>query len=176
MLFNFINFKKSRHLWFRLQENSLPYNFDAITLEEIYVTTAKVLVQNGGKNTDVLPYDGSAFSSNVTHRRTDVISAHRAANAETSNLEDTYAKIAKCLAQNQGIDLDTAFMPYDTSVESNLVEEAEAADLAFMFSQLFGKGKGLKDSWFSDHPYEAMPNGLAGVKERLGNLKKRIAH
>jgi hypothetical protein len=67
-------------------------------------------------------------------------------------------------------------MPYDTSVESNLVEEAEAADLAFVFSQLFGKGKGLKDNWFSGHPYEAMPNGLAGVKERLGNLKKRIAH
>jgi hypothetical protein len=83
-------------------------------------------------------------------------------------------KIAKSLVQNQGVDLDSDFIHYDTSVESKLVEEAEAADLAFVFSQLFGKG--LKDGWFSGHPYEVVPNGLTGVEEGLRNLKQSIAH
>ncbi|KAI7977565.1 hypothetical protein EIK77_000515 [Talaromyces pinophilus] len=86
----------------------------------------KVLAQNGGKYTSVLPYDVSAFPSNAVHG---------AANAETSNHEENYAKIAKSLAQNEGAELDTDFMPTDASIVPKIAEEAETADLAFVFSQ-----------------------------------------
>lgn len=39
-----------------------------------------------------------------------------------------------------------------------------------MFSRLFYKG--LKDGWFSGHPYEVVPNGLDGVEGALKNLKE----
>jgi hypothetical protein len=70
--------------------------------------------------------EGGPRSSNV---------AHGAANAETSNHEENYAKIAKSLAQNEGAELDADFMPTDASIVSKIAEEAETADLAFVFSQ-----------------------------------------
>lgn len=42
-------------------------------------------------------------------------------------------------------------------------------DFGFVFFRLFGKG--LKDGWFTGHPYEVVPCGLQGVETGLLNLK-----
>lgn len=78
----------------------------------------------------------------------------------------------------------TGVLPYDQSVFSSgishfrtFVSTSHAsdekvpgdADWAFAFSRLFGKG--LKDGWFTGHPFEVEPNGLAGVERALKKLK-----
>jgi NADPH:quinone reductase len=42
-------------------------------------------------------------------------------------------------------------------------------DFGVVFSCLFGKG--LKDGWFTGHPFEIVPGGLEGVEKGLCNLK-----
>lgn len=96
--------------------------------------------------------------------------------------EPSFQVIAKVLDPNGG--RYTGVLPYDKSVfasgithsrtsvgNSHASDEKEPgdADLAFVFSQLFGKG--LKDGWFTGHPFEVVPNGLAGVEGALKNLK-----
>ena len=60
--------------------------------------------------------------------------------------EPSFQVIAKVLDPNGG--RYTGVLPYDKSV-----------------------GKGLKDGWFTGHPFEVVPNGLAGVEGALKNLK-----
>ena len=42
-------------------------------------------------------------------------------------------------------------------------------DFGFVFFRLFGKG--LKDGWFTGHPFEVLPGGLEGVEKGLACLK-----
>lgn len=42
-------------------------------------------------------------------------------------------------------------------------------DLGFVFSKLFSQG--LKEGWFTAHPYKVWPNGLASVEPALQELK-----
>ncbi len=44
----------------------------------------------------------------------------------------------------------------------------DLSDLGFAWFRLFGQG--LKEGWFSGHPYEVVPGGLAGVETGLLNL------
>ena len=44
----------------------------------------------------------------------------------------------------------------------------DLSDLGFAWFRLFGQG--LKEGWFSGHPYEVVPGGLAGVETGLRNL------
>lgn len=98
-------------------------------------------------------------------------------------LESTWTTLAKVLDPKQG--LYTGVLPFDEkafpdtlyTVRTNVgtvhklpSEEPGIADLGFVFSQLFTKG--LKDGWFSGHPYEVVPNGLDGVEGALKNLKE----
>jgi NADPH:quinone reductase-like Zn-dependent oxidoreductase len=46
----------------------------------------------------------------------------------------------------------------------------DLSDLGYAWYRLFSKG--LKDGWFSGHPYEVVPGGLGGVQTGLDNLKK----
>ena len=46
--------------------------------------------------------------------------------------------------------------------------EDDLSDLGFAWFRLFGQG--LKEGWFSGHPYEVVPGGLAGVDTGLRNL------
>ncbi|CRG83020.1 hypothetical protein PISL3812_00368 [Talaromyces islandicus] len=98
-------------------------------------------------------------------------------------LESTWTTLAKVLDPKQGI--YTGVLPFEkkafpdtvqaiqTNVGSVHKSPSEApgnADLGFVFSQLFTKG--LKDGWFSGHPYDVVTNGLEGVEEALKNLKE----
>lgn len=109
-------------------QTKVKYALDSVTLEPSFQVLAKVLDENGGRYTGVLPYDESIFSSGIVHSRTAVANSHASDEKEPGD-----------------------------------------ADLAFAFSQLFGKG--LKDGWFTGHPFEVVPNGLAGVEGALKNLK-----
>jgi hypothetical protein len=98
-------------------------------------------------------------------------------------LEATWTTLSKALDPKQG--LYTGVLPFDEKVFPDAVkairtnvgsvhkshsEEPGKADLGFVFSRLFSKG--LKDGWFSGHPYEVVPNGLEGVEGALKNLKE----
>lgn len=45
----------------------------------------------------------------------------------------------------------------------------DLSDLGYAWFRLFAKG--LKEGWFSGHPYEVIPGGLNGVQTGLENLK-----
>ncbi|EED14784.1 quinone oxidoreductase, putative [Talaromyces stipitatus ATCC 10500] len=96
--------------------------------------------------------------------------------------EPSFQVLAKVLDTNGG--RYTGVLPYDESVFASGISHSTTtvgnshasdekapgdADLAFAFIRLFGKG--LKDGWFTGHPFEVVPNGLAGVEEALRNLK-----
>ena len=45
-------------------------------------------------------------------------------------------------------------------------------DFGFAWFRLFSRG--LKEGWFTPHPYEVIPGGLGGVEEGLSNLKNGL--
>lgn len=51
---------------------------------------------------------------------------------------------------------------------SSLAKSDDLSALAFAWFRLFGQG--LKQGWFSGHPFEVVPGGLAGVETGLKNL------
>lgn len=55
-----------------------------------------------------------------------------------------------------------------TSVGSAHRQPDDLSGLAFAWFRLFGQG--LKEGWFSGHPYEVVPGGLGGVETGLRNL------
>jgi NADPH:quinone reductase len=55
-----------------------------------------------------------------------------------------------------------------TTVGSVHGQPDDLSDLGFAWFRLFGQG--LKEGWFSGHPYEVVPGGLAGVETGLRNL------
>lgn len=101
---------------------------------------------------------------------------------DTVTLPATTQILAKVLDPKEG--RYTGVLPFDKSLFASGVQHSTTtvasshglkehapgnADLAFAFSQYFGQG--LKDGWFTGHPFEVVPNGLAGIEGALKNLK-----
>lgn len=57
-----------------------------------------------------------------------------------------------------------------TNVGSVFGIEEDLTDFGYAWFRLFSLG--LKDGWFSGHPYEVVPGGLDGVQQGLNNLKE----
>lgn len=107
----------------------LQYAFDAVSDHGSFINLSKVLNQDGGNLTLVLP--GRDFS-----------------------------------AVPKGIKQSTARVGQAHSTE-------HVQNFAFAWFRLFSRG--LKEGWFSGHPYEVIPGGLGGVDLAMKNLAENKA-
>ncbi|KAL9619274.1 MAG: hypothetical protein Q9160_006126 [Pyrenula sp. 1 TL-2023] len=108
------------------QGKTLNYAFDAVSEHNSFINISKVLNQDGGNISLVLPgMDFSAIPKGINQTTTQVGNVH---NAET-------------------------IRPFGLA-----------------WYRLFGQG--LKEGWFSGHPYEVVTGGLAGVETAMKNLSE----
>lgn len=121
----------------------VEYAFDAVSENGSYVNIGKVLDPQSGHITTLLPVkEEGALPEGVKHHFTYVGAVH-----------DQHPPMAPKPAESKE-------------------PAAKTGDKDFGFVMFRFFGRGLQQGWFSGHPTEVVPGGLAGVGPALKNLKE----